>query len=177
MVGVVGCSVLAQTKRPMMPEDIVSVNRASDVQLASDARRIVFVLTGWDREKDRFNADLWMTSDARETVRLTTHEKRDDHPRWSPDGRRIAFLSERGDVDAGAQIYLLNSLVGGEPQQLTRHPVPVQRFEWSPDGRFIAFLAAAPVPKPKTKPHVVIDEEDRPHQLWIVETASGQIKQ
>lgn len=177
MVGVIGGAALGQSKRPMTPEEIVALNRASDVQLASDARRIVFVLTGWDREKDRFNADLWMTSDARETVRLTTHEKRDDHPRWSPDGRRIAFLSERGDADAGAQIYLLNSLVGGEPQQLTRHPVPVQRFEWSPDGRFIAFLAAAPVPKPKTKPPVVIDEEDRPHQLWIVETATGQIKQ
>src|SRR5215510_2612454 len=83
----------AQTKRPMTPEDVVSLNRASDVQMSPDARRIAFVVSSWDRENDRFNSDIWLADEMRQVVRLTSHPKRDDSPRWSPDARRIAFLS------------------------------------------------------------------------------------
>ena len=90
-------SASAQTKRAMTPDDVVALNRASDAQIAMDSRRVAFVVTSWDRENDRYNSDIWMVNDARETVRLTSNPKRDDHPRWAPDLRRIAFLSERGD--------------------------------------------------------------------------------
>src|SRR5262249_47488259 len=104
-----GAAAPAQTKRPMTPEDVVSLNRASDAQLSPDARRVAFVASSWDRENDRFNSDVWLVDEMRQVVRLTSSPKRDDSPRWSPDARRIAFLSERGsDADAGAQIFLLN---------------------------------------------------------------------
>lgn len=164
----------AQTKRPMTPEDVVSLNRASDAQIAADGRRVAFVVTSWDRENDKYNSDIWLTNDARETVRLTSNPKRDDHPRWSPDLRRIAFLSERGEN--GAQIYLINAL-GGEPVALTLHKAPVLDFEWSPDGRYIAFIAEEPREKLKTKPPMVVDEDFRYAQLWLVEVATQQIKQ
>src|SRR5262245_14656853 len=166
----------AQTKRPMVPQDVISLNRASDAQMSPDARRVAFVVSSWDRENDRFNSDIWLVDEVRQAVRLTSHPKRDDSPRWSPDARRIAFLSERGaDADAGAQIFLLNPL-GGEPVQLTSHKAPVQSFEWSPDGRFIAFIAEEASEKPKTKPPVVDDEDHRFAQLWIVDVASREIK-
>src|SRR5215210_2475584 len=122
----------AQTKRAMTPEDVVALNRASDAQIAFDGRRVAFVVTSWDRENDRHNSDVWMVNDARETVRLTSNPKRDDHPRWSPDLRRIAFLSERPSErnDGGAQIYVV-STQGGEPAPLTTHKAPVIDFEWS----------------------------------------------
>lgn len=171
-------AVSAQTKRAMTPEDVISLNRASDAQIAADGRRVAFVVTSWDRESDRYNSDIWLTTDARDTIRLTSNPKRDDHPRWSPDLRRIAFLSERPSdrVDSGAQIYLINSL-GGEPIALTFHKAPVLDFEWSPDGRYIAFIAEEPREKTKTKPPMVADEDFRYAQVWLVEVATQQIKQ
>lgn len=166
---------LAQPKRPMTVDDVVALNRASDVQISQDGRRVAFVVTSWDKEHDRFNSDVWLADEARQLVQLTSHAKRDDHPRWAPDLRRIAFLSERaGD---GAQIYLL-SVYGGEPAALTAHKTPVLDFEWSPDGRFIAFLAEEPLAdKPKTKPPMVVDENHRSAQLWVVDVATQQSKQ
>lgn len=172
---VFGLTVSAQNKRPMTPEDVVALNRASDAQIAFDGRRIAFVQTSWDRENDRFNSDIWMVNDARETARLTSNPGRDDHPRWSPDLRHLAFLSERG-TDTGAQIYLLN-LVGGEPVPLTRHKAAVTDFEWSSDGRFIAFIAEEPREKPKTRAPLVEDENHRFAQLWLAEISTGQVKQ
>ncbi|MEP7339776.1 MAG: S9 family peptidase [Acidobacteriota bacterium] len=167
-------AVPAQTKRPMTPEDVIALNRASDAQIAFDSRRVAFVVTSWDRENDRYNSDIWLVNDARDTVRLTSNPKRDDHPRWSPDLRRIAFLSERGE--GGAQVYLINAQ-GGEPVPLTSHKSPVLDFEWSPDGRYIAFIAEEPREKPKTKPPVVADDDYRYAQLWLVEVATQQVKQ
>src|SRR5262249_49073896 len=165
-----------QTERPMTPEDVVSLNRASDAQLSPDARRVAFVASSWDRENDRFNSDVWLVDEMRQVVRLTSSPKRDDSPRWSPDARRIAFLSERGsDADAGAQIFLLNPL-GGEPAPLTSHKTPIQSFEWSPDGRFIAFIAEEAREKRKTKPPVVVDEDHRFAQVWVVDVASQEIR-
>src|SRR5262245_28876349 len=167
----------AQAKRPMTPEDVVSLNRASDAQMSPDARRVAFVVSSWDRENDRFNSDIWMVDELRQAVRLTSSPKRDDSPRWSPDARRLAFLSERGsDAEAGAQIFLLNP-IGGEPVQLTSHKAPIQSFEWSPDGRLIAFIAEEARDRPKTKPPVVADEDHRFARLWIVDVASREIKQ
>jgi dipeptidyl aminopeptidase/acylaminoacyl peptidase len=168
----------AQAKRAMTPEDVVSLNRASDARISPDGRRVAFVQTSWDRENDRFNSDLWLVDEMRQLVRLTSHPRRDDAPRWSPDARRLAFLSERGSESTpSAQIWLLNPQ-GGEPVGLTSHKAPIQSFEWSPDGRFIAFIAEEPrESKSKTKPPVVVDEDHRFAQLWIAEVASQQINQ
>lgn len=165
----------------MTVDDIVAINRASDVQLAVDARRVALVVTSWDREADRFNSDIWtaLADIGGVAQRLTFNPRRDDHPRWAPSGQSLAFLSERGDAPL-AQIYLINPQ-GGEAQPLTKHKTAVQSFEWSPDSRYIAFIAeeAQPEPKekPKNKPPIVVDEEARYAQLWIIEVATGQIKQ
>src|SRR5262245_22550607 len=92
----------SQAKRPMTPEDIVGLKRAADAEVSPDGHRVAFVVESWDRENDRFNSDLWLAFDTREpSVRMTWHPKRDYHPRWAPDGRQIAFLSERtGDASA-----------------------------------------------------------------------------
>src|SRR5262245_16473785 len=181
-----GAAAPAQTKRPMTPEDVVSLNRASDAQLSPDARRVAFVASSWDRENDKFNSDVWLVDEMRQVVRLTSNPRRDDSPRWSPDARRIAFLSERagdstaqgaqGDAQGIAQIFLLNPM-GGEPVQLTSHKTPIQSFEWSPDGRLIAFIAVEAREKGKTKPPVVVDEDNLFAQLWVVDVASREIKQ
>ncbi len=176
---------MAQGRRPLTADEIVGLNRASETQIAIDGRRITFVLTTWDRERDRFNTDIWLTTDARETTRLTTHTGRDEHPRWQTGSEGLAFLSDRGSEpgSTGMQIYLMNTRYGGDAVRLTSHGAPVQRFEWSPNGARIAFLAAVgPGEKSGgqrvgTKPPVVVDEDDRPHQLWLLDVASRQVTQ
>lgn len=167
----------AQTRRTMTPEDVVGLNRASDAQISPDSRRVAFVVTSWEREADRFNADLWLVDEQRQVVRLTSHAKRDEHPRWSPDARRIAFLTDR--IEGGAQIWASNPQgpYGSEPEPLVAHKTAIQAFEWSPDGRFIAFLAEEARDKPKTKPPVVADEDHRYAHLWLYEVATKQIRQ
>lgn len=168
----------AQARRAMTPEDVVALKRASDPQISPDSRRVAFVVTTWDREADRFNADLWLVDEARQIVRLTTNPKRDDHPRWSANAQRIAFLSERGAErgEDGAQIWSLSPL-GGEPEALVTHKTAIEDFEWSPDGRYIAFIAQEPQEKPKTKAPVVVDEETNFAQLWVFDTTTKQTKQ
>jgi dipeptidyl aminopeptidase/acylaminoacyl peptidase len=166
-------------KRPMDFEDIVGLNRASDVQISPDGRRVAFVLTKWDRENDRFNPDIWLAYDSRETaIPLTSHARRDNHPRWSPDGRRLAFLSERANEpdSIGAQIFLLN-ILGGEPIQLTSHKTAIQNFDWSSDGSSIAFIAEEPRQKSRIKPPLVVDEDHRYAHLWIVDVKTQEIRQ
>jgi dipeptidyl aminopeptidase/acylaminoacyl peptidase len=160
-------------------EDVVGLKRASDVQISPDGRRVAFVQTLWDRENDRFNSDIWLAFDSREqTIPLTSHPKRDDQPRWSPDGHSLAFLSERANDPAspGAQIFILN-LQGGDPRQLTSHKSTILNFDWSPDGRSIAFIAEAPRLQTKTKPPLVVDENQRSAQLWLVDVKTQEIKQ
>jgi len=175
----------------MSPEDIVGLVRPSDAQVSYDGRRVVYVRTRWERERDEYNTDLWLVTEGRENLPLTSNLRRDDHPRWAPDGSRIAFLSERGEpgggARAGAQIYLLGMRLGGEPIQLTRHGQPVERFEWSGDGRYIAFLAAAPPGEerapvrpeptlPVRRAPILVDGDDRPHQLWVAEVGTGRVE-
>src|SRR5262249_58532501 len=74
----------AQAKRPMTPEDVVSLNRASDAQMSPDARRVAFVVSSWDRENDGLNSDIWMVDELRQAVRLTSSPSRDDSLRSSP---------------------------------------------------------------------------------------------
>ncbi|MCI0336943.1 MAG: S9 family peptidase [Acidobacteria bacterium] len=169
----------------MTVEDVVGLNRASDAQISPDGRRVSFVVTSWDRESDRFNSDIWLAYDTREpAIRLTSHPGRDDHPRWSTDGRRIAFLSERAnDVrdplsssSSGGQIFLLNTQ-GGEPTKLTSFKSAIRSFEWSPDGQSIAIIAEEPREKLKTKPPLVVDEDHLSAQLWIVDVKTNEVKQ
>lgn len=162
----------AQMRRPMTAEDVVSMNRASDPQISPDSRRVAYVVSSWDREADRFNSDIWLAYETRQQpLRLTSSPKRDDHPRWSPDSGRLAFLSDR---DGDPQIYVINA-AGGEPVRLTSHKAPVLDFEWSPDGRRIAFLAVEPREKEKTKPPVVVDGDHRFAQLWLADSVTGEV--
>jgi Tol biopolymer transport system component len=183
LVLLIACSlfVLAATgaKRSMTAEDVVGLKRASDVQISPDGHRVAFVLTSWDRENDRFNSDIWIAFDSRDpAIPLTVHPKRDDQPRWSPDARHLAFLSERANDPAapGAQIFLLN-IQGGEPIQLTFHKATIQNFDWSPDGRYLAFIAEEPRLFAKTKPPLVVDEDQRYAQLWLVDVKTQEIRQ
>ena len=113
---------------------------ASDVRLSPEGGRLVYVRTVVDREQDRYRTNLWIKNLGEGRHRpLTTHEASDQAPRWSPDGRRVAFVSGRDDE---SQIWVID-LDGGEARQLTRLEGGAGTPVWSPDGTRIAFASRA----------------------------------
>ena len=123
-----------------------------------------------DVEKDKRDSDVWMVSwDGTQTLQLTSSKDSESRPRWSPDGKYLAFTTSRGDEDEkkkGAQVWLLNRS-GGEAQKLTDVKGGVDDYEWSPDSTRLVLVVSDPDPsddpekiegwKKKTKPPIVID--------------------
>ncbi|OLD92969.1 MAG: peptidase, partial [Cyanobacteria bacterium 13_1_40CM_2_61_4] len=109
----------------------------------------------WVNQKaDRYDTALWIVSTNGGAPRQITGGPRDGSPRWSPDGRTLAFIRspERDGRPQPAQIWLM-SLDGGEAQPLTDTPRSPAGFEWSPDGKTIAFVSREDPTKEKEKPN------------------------
>ena len=122
------------------PEDILSIRELSDIQLSPDGKQIAFVITepAASNTQPRVSNIWTMPVDGRESPRaLIPGLINAGSPRWSPDGKTLAFLSDH--AKAGVQIYLLGA---GEANavQLTSVPGGVEGFEWSPDSKSIAFV-------------------------------------
>jgi dipeptidyl aminopeptidase/acylaminoacyl peptidase len=126
--------------RPMSLQDVLTAVRVGDPQVSPDGRQVAFVRTTTDLTLGKRNADVWIVpADGSAPPRpLTRSEKTDNAPRFSPDGRTLAFVSARSGAP---QVYLLD-LSGGEPRKLTDLPAGVQDpLVFSPDGKKLAFVS------------------------------------
>ena len=142
----ISCSSLpasaAPAERPMSLDDLLTAVRVADPQVSPDGRQVAFVRTTTDLAGGKRDADVWIVpADGSASPRpLTRNEKADDTPRFSPDGKTLAFISARGGAP---QVYLLD-LAGGEPRKLTDLSGGVQDpLVFSPDGRKLAFVSDA----------------------------------
>jgi dipeptidyl aminopeptidase/acylaminoacyl peptidase len=157
-------SQLAQAQEKVLtPELILTLRNVADAQVSPDGTNIVFQVSRPRRDDEKPGpaiSELWMIpARGGEPVRFTYNDKSDRAPQWSPDGKQIAFLSQRGESST-TQVYVI-PITGGEAMQITRAETSVGAFRWSPDGSRIAYV----VTDPKTKEETQAEREGRD---WIV---------
>ena len=126
-------------RRPMTIEDLLVAVRIADPQLSPDSRTIAFVRTTTDPASGRRNADLWsVPAEGGAAKELIAGEKSENTPRWSPNGRKLAFISTR---DGAAQVYLADA-DGSSVQRISELATGVQPpLIFSPDGTKVAFVS------------------------------------
>ena len=143
---VLACGGPAAAQRPVDVEDLLRTRVVSDPQLSPDGAWVAYTVRVADTTRDRRDRDLWMSSwDGARHVRLTTSPDAEHTPRWSPDGRRLAFLSARQDPREVDQVWLLGR-DGGEAERITDFPGGVSDLAWSPDGTRLALIVSDPEP-------------------------------
>src|SRR5262249_23484883 len=128
---IAGLNPLAAQSSPLTPADIFQIQFAADAQISPDGQWIVYVRQWADQMTDRRYSNIWIVkTDGSEHRPLTTGKYNEDTPRWSPDGKRLAYISNRG---GSSQIYV-RWIDDGTTVTATNVTTPPSAVAWSPDG-------------------------------------------
>jgi dipeptidyl aminopeptidase/acylaminoacyl peptidase len=184
-------------------EDVFRLRDVDDPQLSPDGRSIAYTVTTMDLEADESKTQIWMApaSGSDEAFPMTNPERSSSSPRWSPDGRYLAFLAAGGNAGKDQVWTLFRE--GGEAVQRTEVAQDVSAFEWSPDSRRLALVlkdatpaeaaraaasrSAAPGEEKAPPPHVITRRQfkrdyvgyldDRRDHLYVFDLATKSLRQ
>lgn len=135
----------AQAPHPIGVDDLFDFREAQDPQISPDSQFVAYTITSTSLLEDKSETLIYMVpTSGGEAIPLTAEGVSSSHPRWSPDGKFLAFLSERNQ--GKTQIHLLNRM-GGEAQKLTETVQGVEDFRWSPDGKRMVLILRDPSPE------------------------------
>jgi dipeptidyl aminopeptidase/acylaminoacyl peptidase len=169
-LAIAGPAVSAE-KRVVTPADVIALRQVSEPTPSPDGTRVAFVVAEIDEKENLYQSDVWIAGVGGDPYRVTRHPKNDKAPAWSPDGKNLAFLSEREEK---AQIFLVDAR-GGEPWKLTDAKAGVAAFCWSPDAKAIAYVATdAPTDEEEKKTKAkndekVVDKDPKMAHLWTID--------
>jgi dipeptidyl aminopeptidase/acylaminoacyl peptidase len=155
-------------------EQVISLRSSGGIAISPDGRSVVFGARTTDWQGNRFDNEFWIARDGEQPFQLTRTDKGNSGlARWSPDGKWIAFLADRGSKQ---QIFLIRPS-GGEAQAVTDHKEGIANYRWAPDAKRIAFTAQEPEDKDRKErtekfgDYAVEDAEYRMTHLWVVDVA------
>ncbi len=183
----------------MVAADLARIADLSEPDLSADGRWLAYTVSTANLDEDITQSDLWRIAyDGGEPEALTrTPDTSEWAPRWSPDGKQLAFLSDRGfgkgdRRDDSVQVWLMPAK-GGKARRITALPAGVEDFVWSPDGQRLAVIAWDPerpagTPEPKQPAPIVTSryqfKEDghdylgeRRRHVYRVDIATGKAMQ
>lgn len=127
--------------RPIQPNDMFRMSQVSNAQISPDGKTILFVVRRWDRHTASYMHELHLVDSLGQADRLLLSRPMDAvSPRWSTDGKLIAFLAPGGRPGTPLQVYVTSR--DGKARKLTGMPTDVREIAWSPDSKTIAFVAA-----------------------------------
>jgi dipeptidyl aminopeptidase/acylaminoacyl peptidase len=163
---------------------------AAEPQLSPDASRVAYSLSRANRDLDRSTSQIFLCDiDGSQPRQLTRVGDRNREPRWSPDGRWLAFVSDRLEGQSGLFVMPIDS--PGEAREISRHRPSIGHLAWSPDGRLIAYTVAFDPENPDEQPHTGAPKvrvtrrldykqdnrgwlNDMRQQVFVVDVASGE---
>ncbi len=174
---------MPKSKRLLTPEDCLNLKSASDAQIAPDGKVVAFVSAdSFKTDTKNPKSQIWLaTTDTRDARQFTNGPRTDEHPRWSPDGSLLAFLSDRLE-DGKPQVFVM-SRRGGEARALCDAKGKVLDLQWSRDGTRIAFLMEDAETEDEKKRKEAKDDalefEQHPKfaRVWIADVSTGEARQ
>jgi dipeptidyl aminopeptidase/acylaminoacyl peptidase len=177
-----GTAMAAAQSQPMaLPkvaptvDQVLSLKRAGSPEISPDGRWVAYPVreTNWD--DNAYDTQIWLADATTGATRqLTNAKKSSQSPAWSPNGTRLAFISDRTDK---RQIYIINP-VGGEADVLTSLEEGVSNFAWAPDGKAIAYTSTEPKPaalkdrEKKFGEFQVVEQDFRMTHLFVIDVAT-----
>ena len=184
----------APPRRGVTSQDYLAFETISDPHISPDGKQVAYILTTIDAKKNRRDTSIWVVAidGGSAPRRLSAEGFNSSSPRWSPDGSRLAFLSNREGEGSRPQICSL-SMSGGEARVLTHVKNGVTAFQWSPDGkRFAALSRTGPsdnampgARKSDVRHYTHISYkfndtgwyDDKRSHLWVLDASTGAGKQ
>lgn len=173
----------ANAAEQLTPEIVLDLKSVSQAEISPYGDHVAYVLRvprTADEDKGSDHEEIWIVPvSGAEARRFVTGPGDAWSPRWSPDGKQIAFLSDRGEKgdddsdDGETQVYVI-SFFGGEAKKLTDSKTSVRSFKWSPDGKRIAYVASDPKSEEEVEAEedgedwTVVDENLKARRLWSI---------
>ena len=131
--------------RAITVDDAFEIHEVRDPQISDDGKWVAYTVSTASLKEDKTETRIWMApAGGGDAIVMTAEDVSSSHPRWSPNGKYLAFLSKRNE--GKTQVWLLNRM-GGEAQKLTDAIQDVDDFSWSPDSKRLVLVLRDPSPE------------------------------